>query len=669
MAKRGPWAAVLGVAAASLMAPTAALAVTPTSCATLQTDVNSATAGEVLQLPAGTCATNLNVINPNAFTLEGATAGGTVLTPASTSAPIVTGPSNAAVAFTLSGITFTGASGAAAVLLEAPGEAVTISGDTFTDNTYSSGFGAAVSIQTQGHSGTLATQPTLIQDSTFTGNTASTGGAVALLGGNPITLSENKFTANSGPFQAGAVAIFGESSGSTGPIVISDNTFGGSAAGAGNTTAQEGGALVLQPDQGETVTMTGNSFESNEVTGTAHYDREGGAVYIYAPSDTTGTITQSHNTFIGNLINATAGVSDLLAAGGAEFATGGTVHSTADAFVDNRVASNDSQPPWGGAVAVAASGGPVLPAAFISADDLFEGNSTAAGGWGGAIYAGAPPSTCTSGCPADTVTLDDSTIVSNSVNAGSGSEGGAIWGSPDDVLTVHNSIVFGNSPKPEIYGFAASAPTVTYSDACNEAGGPAISTGSGNICANPLLAANGAETASSPTIDVGSNALVPAGLTTDLAGQSRIRASHQTCNGLGPAIVDIGAYEFTGTLSGPTCVDKVAPHVAIGGATLRVHKGSVSVKLSCPKNQSYCKGTVTLTVTTGKGKHKRTLTLGSASFDIKGGHGKTSKIKLSGKAVSKLGRVRSVSVLAKTVAHDAAGRRGRSDRKLKLKGV
>lgn len=50
--------------------------------------------------------------------------------------------------------------------------------------------------------------------------------------------------------------------------------------------------------------------------------------------------------------------------------------------------------------------------------------------------------------------------------------------------------------------------------------------GTGNICADPALAGVGTgdahETASSPTIDAGSNALVPSGVTSDFFGQPRI---------------------------------------------------------------------------------------------------------------------------------------------------
>jgi hypothetical protein len=76
---------------------------------------------------------------------------------------------------TVTGITFTGTTGAQAILLENPGEAVTITHDTFTQNAAPTGFGAAISVQTQGNAGTLTSQPTLVTQNTFDHNTASSG--------------------------------------------------------------------------------------------------------------------------------------------------------------------------------------------------------------------------------------------------------------------------------------------------------------------------------------------------------------------------------------------------------------------------------------------------------------------------------------------------------------
>ena len=80
---------------------------TPVSCPGLPTAVETATAGEVLQLPAGVCEVNLAIANTAAFTLEGASAGTTTLKPKKAAEPIIA--SEASVRFTLSRLTFTGA--------------------------------------------------------------------------------------------------------------------------------------------------------------------------------------------------------------------------------------------------------------------------------------------------------------------------------------------------------------------------------------------------------------------------------------------------------------------------------------------------------------------------------------------------------------------------------
>ena len=77
---------------AALASAPAASAVTPTpvTCAGLPAAIDAATAGEVLQLPPGVCQTNVSVAtNTSAFTLEGATSGGTTtLEPTNTAATV-----------------------------------------------------------------------------------------------------------------------------------------------------------------------------------------------------------------------------------------------------------------------------------------------------------------------------------------------------------------------------------------------------------------------------------------------------------------------------------------------------------------------------------------------------------------------------------------------------
>ena len=172
-------------------------------------------------------------------------------------------------------------------------------------------------------------------------------------------------------------------------------------------------------------------------------------------------------------------------------------------------------------------------ASVVAVNCLFRANETGAGGaagfdndppspnpgrggnggaWGGGVNAGV---------------LRNSTVDGNLV-AAAGSAGGI-----DATPSVSNSIVWNNSSTQISMGA-----TVLFSDI---AGGYA---GAGNLNANPLFMneANGDLhlTAGSPCIDAGSNNEVPAGVTTDLDGQQRIRDG----NSDHVAVVDMGPYEF-----------------------------------------------------------------------------------------------------------------------------
>jgi hypothetical protein len=675
--------------------------------------METAKTGEVLELPAGPCPAEVTVANPAAFTLEGAADGGTVLEPTGSGKSIV--QSAADVQFTLSGLTFTGTREAQAIALSGAGEAVTLSDDTFANDLDASGYGAGVSIQLPAAS--TATAPTRIIDDTFSGDSAAGGAGFALLGSSPLLVEGSSFTAD-GATAGGGLVVAGHDGGA-GAVRLTGNTFGGPDAGEGDTAAWVGGGaeVTLQPSQ--TLTLVGNRFEHDRIAGAqATQERVGAGLFVSAaPGEASYPVTQSDDVFADNAIEATQKLpTPRLAAGGAgEWITGLAVQSTADRFTGNRVASDDGQPPEGGALGAFASATqgstPAQPGVFTGVDDLFTGNSTAAGGWGGAIYVGGPPPDCSGGaCPASGLALLDSTVVANSVDAGAGSEGGAIWGSPNDSLALSNSILYGNSPQPEIFGFTANAPTFAYSDVCNQSGGPAVA-GAGNICANPLLNPDGSETRASPTIDAGSGALVPAGLATDIAGTPRILASRGGCHGAEPAIVDMGAFEFAGpSLFAPSCP---APGIACADArveslvarlpsTARVdamscpglisnprlalliqrgplvaRHGAVKVTITCEFAASYCAGTVTLRTTrafasaAARGNRRRArkaaVTLGSASLRIAAGRIGVVKIHLRPAALARLGARRTVSVLIAVRARDSSGASASASRTSRLR--
>ena len=147
-------------------------------------------------------------------------------------------------------------------------------------------------------------------------------------------------------------------------------------------------------------------------------------------------------------------------------------------------------------------------------------------------------------------TLINATFSGNSAT----DSGGGMYNS-GGIVTLVNVIMWGDSAPsgPEIYN-SSSTPAISYSDiqGCGGSGSwdNACGTdGGGNIDADPLFvdaaAGNLRLQLTSPAVDAGNNAAVPASVTTDLDGNPRfvdIPTVPDTGNGA-PPIVDMGAYE------------------------------------------------------------------------------------------------------------------------------
>ncbi|MGA2499578.1 MAG: right-handed parallel beta-helix repeat-containing protein, partial [Tepidisphaeraceae bacterium] len=175
--------------------------------------------------------------------------------------------------------------------------------------------------------------------------------------------------------------------------------------------------------------------------------------------------------------------------------------------------------------------------------------------------------------------------------------GGAVYNSSSSP-TVTNCIIWGSGTTP-IYN-SSSTLVATYSDVQGSY------TGTGNINADPKFArtpSSGSDAQwgtsdddygdlrlclSSPVIDAGSNAAVPANVTTDLAGSARFKdVPSKADTGAGTApIVDMGAYEAswsavmyvdastTGVEDGTTWATayrSFASALAIAGPTQEIH--------------------------------------------------------------------------------------------------
>ncbi len=543
-------AAVMVVAGLTgLQQLTAHAANLPATCATLQTELNAASPGDTVTLSNGGVPCTAPLITypvtlPNkAITLTGAVAGdgfngqGT--------AQLMTGSNVGATAISNlvfeNGHSTSGLAGA----LEVSGD-VTISGCTFRGNS-SNGAGA---VEVQGNSGTTTiTNDTFGGTASGDGNSSSgafTGGALTINTSGDVVITNDTFTDNTTPGAAdtpgGAVFVYAGNA----AITFSNNTLtGNKQTGPGGTG---GGASLVA----NTMAITGNTFSGNSLgSGQAgNLGNLGGGLDLLG-AGSKSSVTQSHNLFENNHVGGygdTTARSEEYFGGGGEYAQVSSISSVDDTFTGNTVGA-------GLANSTGAGGGFALQGLFgnkttLQATNLVATNNsvqTAADGDadGGGIYAGFTTG-CPSGqvCPAE-IDLFDSTVTANSAVSGPGLSGGQ----PADIGKVTNSIVYGNSGSAAQLNF--SSPVVTSSDSCSAAA--TAYSGTGNICVNPALvnpAGNDVhETAASPTVNVGNNALIPSGVTTDYAGNARIIGG----------TVDMGAAEFQ-----PAAV--VIPPVPASGA-------------------------------------------------------------------------------------------------------
>jgi parallel beta helix pectate lyase-like protein len=478
--------------------------------------------------------------------------------------------------------------------------AVTLARDTFSGDVTSAGDGGGARINT----GTAAVTVT---NSTFTNNSATLDGGGLTIFATSATLSGDTFTGNAVTGTAafgGGLDVFAIG----GAITLSNSQF------AGNTSDNAGGGATLAAESpGVAMTLSGNTFSHNSVSdpsGTSENVRGylGGGLLLEGDMTEPVNVVQRGNTFDGNSVSFKA--APVSAWGGGESTTHIALQSTGDRFTNNTLqspnAAENAEPKkvfgWGAGLSVAQCGDPTetpptapnvvstLTDAIVAGNTLLSGPSANGAG----VYVGFV-------CPNAYATLqvNDSTVAGNVVSGASGRVAG-ISGGPHDVLALANTIVSGDTGGPELGGFQSLAGvSATYSDICS---GTAPFAGAGNICADPLLAGPGPgsadvrETAASPTLERGSNALIPAGVSSDALGGPRVLGP--TLCGVSPApVVDIGAAEYAYPL--PSCPPlvltshpqpPVAPTLSSLGQTNKTwREGSALAQLSA---------------THGKGKRK-----------------------------------------------------------------
>ena len=416
-----------------------------------------------------------------------------------------------------------------------------ISGNTVITNTYAGGLGGGVSCEDS--------SPTLnnctISDNTVTdaGYMGASGGGVFCSGGSPTlvscTISGNTLTTT---FYGtgGGIHCSSSSNPTLTNCTITGNTFTG-------TEFSSGGGMYCASSSNPT--LTNCTINDNTAF-------EGGGAYCDTTSPTFIHCTINGNTATGGIRSAGGGVSCYYDANptltncaiseNTAFDGGGVYcYSYSSPTLTNCAISGNSAANYGGGLACGLFATPVLT------------NCAIAGNWAGDLGGGVA-------CEIASPGLINCTF-SNNTAVNGGGVSCAYGANP----TLTNCILWADAPQ-EIYVYVdlyyPSTPVVAYSDL---QGGWA---GVGNIGADPLFAdtANGDYRLlpSSPCIDAGSNAAVPAelldldgdGNTTeplpfDLDGNprfSRCCPLHITLPPPGhpmpppppPIVVDMGAYEF-----------------------------------------------------------------------------------------------------------------------------
>ncbi|HEX3911520.1 MAG TPA: hypothetical protein VHW67_12560 [Solirubrobacteraceae bacterium] len=539
---------VAAVLALGAFASSAGAAETTVNCAGLQSALSGAKAGDRVTL-SELCKAGFPYTLPSVqMTLAGTPGAGfdggsTVQLQGSVSAST-----------TIEGLTFENAHSSAAnsggaLSINSSGSptAVTLAHDMFSDDVASAGEGGGARINT----GTAAVTVT---DSTFTNNSATLDGGGLTIFATSADLSADKFTGNSvtgADAFGGGLDVFALG----GQITLSNSEF------TGNTSDNEGGGAALAAETtGVGFVLSDNLFAANSVSdpsGTSTNVRGylGGGLSLAGDATEPVTAVQRGNVFGGNSVSFKA--APISAWGGGESTTHVALQSTGDRFTNNTLqspsAAENAEPKkvfgWGAGLSVAECGDPTetpptapnvvstLTNAIVAGNTLQSGPSANGAG----IYVGFV-------CPNAyaTLQLNDSTVAGNLVSGASGRVAG-ISGGPHDVLALTNTIVSGDSGGPELGGFQSLAGvSATYSDVCS---GAAPFAGAGNICADPLLLGPGPgsadvrETAASPTLERGSNALIPADLTTDALGGPRVLGPI-FCGVSPAAIVDMGATEY-----------------------------------------------------------------------------------------------------------------------------
>jgi len=616
-------AVLVGTLIASLMAASAATAsdVTVSNCAKLQPILNAAEEGEVITL-AALCTKSNSGKAEGVFRL-----------PSNVADLTIEGQSGMTAGFEGAGVTQRA--------LEGRGNGLVLR-NLLIEN-YSLNEKSAVTLYPDEDALPVIESDRFIDDTDSTSNNSARGGALY------ISASSNTCAY-------------------TAPLSITDSLFRGDRIADTSTSENNrdlGGAAYAEircesaSAPFDFATLSGNTFEEDAIGTQAGGEAFGGALDLANSSHAEVHVSaeQTDNVFENDSIASSSPTGAY--GGGGEWAPSLELTSTADRYTGDslpapREASASSQGAGLGVTSATCSE-KATPSAMLN-DAVFAANTIGPASEGGesvgAVYAACEPPEPHGHFH---LTFNDSTVAGNQAPGGVS----GIDGEDTDQLVLTNSIVASPAGQAGIGGFRPTADgslTSSFSDAC----APGTSTplpGAGNICADPQLAANGEESASSSTIDAGSNALVPAGLASDAFSHARILAGHAACGVSFPAVVDMGADEFAP--SPPSCPALIAPRPHVPGLTQyisrKVSPTGIALKLSCSSTDGLgCSGTIFLTANeTLQGKKVLAVSathhtmapvrLGQATFSLAAGATATFIVKLNSTGLQLLRHFHAIS--------------------------
>ncbi|HEY1686825.1 MAG TPA: right-handed parallel beta-helix repeat-containing protein [Tepidisphaeraceae bacterium] len=356
---------------------------------------------------------------------------------------------------------------------------------------------------------------------TLTGNTAYNGGGMANFNSSSPTLTNSTLSGNNALLQSNngyGGGMFNDGSSPTLTNCILN----------ANTAGNWGGGIANMAESNPTLTnctLNGNTaMQSQSGSGGGMYDVNS------SPTLTDCMVTGNSAPDSGGGIISNGGVLTM-----ANCTITGNTDGTAGGGIDNRGSATLTNCTITGNTTGSEGGGGISNGGSLTLVNCTLSGNTA--GMGGAIY-----NNSNNGA---TATLTNCTLSGNTAVTG-----GAVYNNSKNgaTATLTNCILWGDTASRSGNETSGGAITITYSDI---AGGYA---GTGNINANPMfirsVGTNGTTDYgdlhlqfTSPAIDAGSNAAVPAGVTTDLDGNPRFFDFPGANNGAG-AVVDMGAYEL-----------------------------------------------------------------------------------------------------------------------------